>query len=231
MRNKMRRVALISLGVVACVLVALWGVYLASRHVPTFYSRAIATDQASLRQANDELGSRAAALASDVRRAGQWNALFTAEQINGWLAVDLPRLHPGALPDDVDRLRVAIEPGRVVVGFGLEHGGMSIVYSVEAELYVSESNVVAIRFVRARAGGLPMPLSQVLDSVTEAAQSMNLPLRWVQIDGAPVALVTVARNDDSGSAMTLGTLELLAGEIYVAGTTGRTDDAESHEAE
>lgn len=241
MRKKTRRIALISLGLTACVLLALWGVYRASKHVPTFYSQALATDAAVLEQANDEMGSRATALASDVRREGEWNAIFTAQQINGWLAVDLPRLHPGALPEDVSGLRVAVEAGRATVGFRIKSGGLAIVYSVEVEMTISEPNVVAIRFVRARAGGLPLPLSQVLDTVTDAARRLELPLRWAQADGDPVALVTVARDTGAGrDATTLDTLELLAGdadggEVYIAGTTGPTDarrrGSETQEAE
>ncbi len=92
-------------------------------------------------------------------------------------------------------------------------------------MYVSEPNVIACRLRRARAGRLPLPLGQVLDTVTEAARRMDLPLRWAQTDGDPVALVTVFPDREDKQLTTLRTLELLDGEIYVAGTTDQAEKA------
>ena len=208
-----------------CVAAVLLATVHAMRQVPTFYAEALALDATALEQASDEMGSRATALASDAREAGKWNAVFTDDQINGWLAVDLARLHAGDLPGGISDLRVAVSPGRIAIGFRVEREGSSIVYSVEADMYVSEPNVIACRLQRARAGRLPLPLGQVLDTVTEAVRRVDLPLRWAQTDGDPVALVTVFPDREDRQGTTLLTLELLDGEIYVAGTTGPAEKA------
>ena len=46
---------------------------------------------------------------------GRWQALFTAEQINGWMAVDLARNFPNTLPPGVVDPRVDIRPEGVTV--------------------------------------------------------------------------------------------------------------------
>jgi hypothetical protein len=47
---------------------------------------------------------------------------------------------------------------------------------------------------------------------------LELPLHWSQIDGDPVALVTIATaRDEEGRAVQLDTLELHDGELYLAG--------------
>ena len=42
-----------------------------------------------LERGSRELESRATALYSDAKQIGRWQALFTSEQINGWLATQL----------------------------------------------------------------------------------------------------------------------------------------------
>ncbi len=219
MRKKLRRVLVGSLGVTICVALVLLAIDRTMQQVPPFYAEALAVDATTLEQASDEMGSRATALVSDAREAGQWNAVFTADQINGWLAVDLIRLHAGDLPEGISDLRIAVHPDRITVGFRVERDGSSIVYSVEVDMYVSEPNVIACRLRRARAGRLPLPIGKVIDTVTKAARRVDLPLRWAQTGGDPVALVTLFPDREDKLGTTLRTLELLDGEIYVAGTT------------
>src|SRR5215467_5920384 len=73
---------------VAMLAAVLGGLYWACQQSPPFYNQALAQDPATAHSASDALVRQAAELASDVRRPGRWQAQFTAEQINGWLAYD-----------------------------------------------------------------------------------------------------------------------------------------------
>ncbi len=84
-------------------------VFWASQHRPEFYRHALAQDATSAKQGSDALLHEAAALASDLRRPGQWHALFTTEQINGWLACDVLQNHPKLFPTCIADPRIAIE--------------------------------------------------------------------------------------------------------------------------
>ncbi len=111
------RKRLATLTTVICVLltaviVGLSVLHGASRHVPEFYARAIQADRGAQRDASAVMLRKTAALVSDVGNEEQWKSLFTSDEINGWLAVDLVENHPHALPSTIADPRVQIEPNR-----------------------------------------------------------------------------------------------------------------------
>jgi hypothetical protein len=205
-------------GLAATSVLTLLGVYLAARHEPAFYHEALHIDRAVLEKGSDRMLQQTTALVSAVKKRGRWEALFTAEQINGWLAVDLVRNHPNALPPVLHDPRVAIDAKRITVACRFDHDGLSSVLSLTVEPYVPEPNVVALRIVRARAGLLPVPLGQVLDRLSEAARDMQIHLEWRRAGGDPVAMFSLPPAADD-RPVRIETLRLGKGEVYVGGTT------------
>ena len=147
-------------------------------------------------------------------------AVFTAQQINGWLAVEFVEDFSGTLPEGLHDPRVAIESDHVVLACRVTWGGISSVVTVSIEPYLPEPEVLALRIHHARAGMLPLPLRQVLDDLSAAARHSELNLRWRQANGDPVALISFAAPADAkGKHVRIESLQLADGEIYVAGTT------------
>ena len=209
----------------AAVVIVLAGTYTASQQAPEFYTEALALDTADQAEAAEEMGSRVTMLYNQVRRAGSWNALFTAEQINAWLAVDLEQNHPELLPANVKEPRVQIHDGSVTVAARISGETFSTIFTLTLEPSLYEPNVVAFRIQRARAGLLPIPLNDVLREVTNAVENLGLPLSWIQVDGDPVALVTLTpQRDREENVRWLDQLEVQQGEIYVAGRTTPSGD-------
>jgi hypothetical protein len=205
-------------GLAATVVLVLLGIYLAARHEPKFYDEAMHIDRAVLEKGSDRMLQQTTALANAVKKRGSWEALFTAEQINGWLAVDLARNYPNTLPPMLHDPRVAIDAKRITVACRFDRDGFTSVLNLTVEPYVPEPNVVALRIVSARAGLLPVPLGQVLDRISEAARDLRVHLEWRRAGGDPVALFTLPPAADDRS-MRIETLRLGEGEIYVGGTT------------
>ena len=87
----------------------------------------------------------------------------------------------------------------------------------------TETNTLAIRVSKLRAGVLPVPLKQFLDKITRAARNGDVPLAWRQIDGDPVALVTIpiTHEDYAHREIYVDAIELRDGEIFLAGHTER----------
>jgi hypothetical protein len=221
MRKPLRIVLWISVGGLVLLLVTLAMLYQATQTVPEAYEQALEIDPATLRQGSDELLRRASALASDVQREGQWEAWFTEEQINGWLAVDLPENHPDTLPGWVRDPRVAIDDGRVALFCAVERDDRRSVLTLHIEPYMAEPNVVALRLLGARAGVLPLPLGRVTEQVTQGARDAQLRVQWQQAGGDPVALVHVPELEtDDEKSLRVERVEVSQGQIYVAGTTG-----------
>ena len=98
---------------------------------------------------------RSATLSNDVRRGGRWQATFTVQQINGWLAVDFARIvqcdsAPIAQP------RIAIHQGEIILGILYDRPPIQTVLSLTADAYMQSPNVLALRIRRTRAGAVPV---------------------------------------------------------------------------
>jgi hypothetical protein len=220
MRRNVRIAAVCTLIVVSLVAMVLGSAYYAARQVRPFYRQALQIEPEALERGSRELESRATALYSDARQLGQWQALFTAEQINGWLATQLAANQQSALPTNIRDPRVAIEPERLTLGFRTFSGGVDTVVSVDAGVELTEEGAVAIQFFSVRAGALPLPVMQLADEIAAACQDLKLPVRWTQQDGRPVAIVELHTDaGDSKREFFIDSIELGKNELYVAGHT------------
>jgi len=213
---------LVCLGVLLGLAVGGFAIYRASQHVPEFYQEALKTDARVQQDASEEMVRQATALASEVDKEGQWEAVFTAEQINGWLAVDMVRNHADLLPEVLSDPRVAIEPEQLRIACRLDQGSWTSVVSLAVDAYLAEPNVVALRIREARAGALPLPLEGILKRISEEASQMNVQIRWRQADGDPVVEVSIPPpRDADDKAIRIETLRLGEGSVYVSGSTER----------
>ena len=194
----------------------------ASQHVPEFYVQALAKPAAEPAKAAYKFEQQVLELKNDVRREGEWQATFSAEEINGWLANDLPVKFPNALPSAVSDPRVAISPQMIQVACKYSDGRISSVISLGAlPKLTSEANVLAIRIRQVRAGALPIPVANFFEQISEHSAKSGVPLRWGEEDGDPVAYVTLPMNHPElkDKLLRVETIELQDGALVVAGTT------------
>jgi len=201
---------------VAALVVAGW---MAVGHTPEFYRRALVADPAAQAIASTEMFNRAQRLQRKVREPGQWQAQFTAEQINGYLAVDLVKQFPELDTPEIRDPRVELRPGEATLAFRYAGRPATSVVSLDVDVYLAKPNVVAIRIRGARAGALPLPLGELLEAVSRAAAAADVPLRWRQSDGDPVALVTF-ESPSGRPSLSIEKLEIRDGVLYIAGRTG-----------
>ena len=220
MRKWLLRLSLIAVVILLAVGAGVLGVYRASQHVPEFYEHALTGDPKAAEDASDEMIEQAAALASDIRKGGQWEAVFTAEQINGWLAVDLERNYPDLLPSSLSDPRVAIEPDQMWIACRLTRRNLKSVVSMAADVYLAEPNVIALRIRRARAGIVPLPLDTVLDKISQKASDLDLDIQWRQAEGDPVVEISIPPpRDEDDKAVRIEALRLGKGKLYLSGST------------
>lgn len=225
-RKRWRNILVAALVVCGLVGIALLGLQSALHRVPAFYAVAVAMPAADQEAAGESLERNVLALHNGARDAGEWSAVFTDQQINGWLAADLPEKFPQVLPPEVRDPRVALLPGQLQVACRYTDGQVTTVVSLILEVRLAdEPNTLAVRVCGARAGLVPLPLKQLLDRVTESVQSGEVLVRWVQSDGDPVALVTLDASgpQDSAPHLVLEQIEIRAGEIHLTGRTGLPD--------
>jgi hypothetical protein len=79
-------------------------------------------------------------------------------------------------------------------------------------------DVPAVRLRAAWFGGLPLPMSRVVEEISASAAKLEIPIRWTETDGDPVLLasVTDALSTDEERRQ-LERLELRDGELLLAG--------------
>jgi hypothetical protein len=223
------RIALWS-GLICLLLLAAaaWVVYRGTQHVPDFY-RQILTSTASPAQqfqVADELERDVLELHNAATKPGRWDAEFTDEQINAWLAALLPRNHPQALPAEIRDPRVKIAAQSAQLAWRLESERFKTVISVQADVYLTDQpNQVAIRLHAVRAGWVPVPLTQILDRVSDAARRAGVDLSWSQREGDPVALLRVPSRHPQfeDRELYLDALELSDGKVSLSGHTERSE--------
>ena len=193
--------------------------YLASQHVPAAYRRALDADPDEQVRASNETVRKALAI-SGASKHDKWHVRFSADEINGWLAVDMPKKHPELLPPEFSDPRVTITPQQMTLFCRYHGGSVNRVLSLTADAYVAEPNVVALRIRRARAGALPLPLGEILDQISQEARRQRFRLQWKKKQGDPVALIPIElQTFDKEHVLRIEAVELRQDELYVSGTT------------
>jgi hypothetical protein len=198
--------------------------YQAAQREPEFYQHALSVEVENHEEAGDQLEQSVLDLHNDVRQAGTWEAVFTDEQVNGWFASDMPDKFPKVLPPGTQEPRVVIDPEGIRVACRFDNGKLKTVVSFALDVdLTTETNTLAIRISKLRAGALPVPLKQILDKITAAGRRGNVPLRWTQVEGDPVALVTVpvTHEDYAHREIYLDSIALQDGALHLAGHTER----------
>jgi hypothetical protein len=225
MRKILRIGAISFAALLVLALLSLIGGWWGAKQVPEFYQQALEVEPQRHAELGDKLEENLLELRNEASQEGQWQAVFTDEQINGWLASDLPEKFPRALPPEVKEPRVAIEPEVARVGARFKSPQLETVISLAVEVHMTdEPNVLAVRIRQARAGLLPVPLADWLEQVRLAAGESGIPLRWVEQDGDPVALVTIPMEQAGRDhRLLLEQIELRDGELVVGGRTERFD--------
>src|SRR5262249_12614567 len=152
-----------------------------------------------------------------LHHRGGWSARFTQEEINGWLATDLPAKFSTALPAGFSRPRVAIGPHEAQFAASYQQRGWETVFSLAGDVHLTtEPNEIAIRIKRVRAGALPMPLSKLLEDLSGLAARAEIPLRWTEVEGDPVALLRMPLEVNERQ-LSIDAVELTDGAFVIAG--------------
>ncbi|MBX7073232.1 MAG: hypothetical protein K1X71_08795 [Pirellulales bacterium] len=213
---KLRWIVVAALAAVTGIAIMSYGAY---RFEPAFYADALAAQSTDQSVANNELLEHASALTADAQHDRSWKALFSARQINGWLAIDVPKNHPDLLPIGITAPRVAIDRGRLSLAFRYGHGRLSAVCSVDLAVSMAAPDLLAIRVDNFRAGLIPIPMGRILDAISQQARRAGVAIEWKQSDGNPVALVRMSPFENRDQRFFVRSIEMHDGEMYVTGQT------------
>ncbi len=160
---------------------------------PSFYHRQLEVQPEALAVRGAEFEAkleefRQLAESGDER----WSIRVTDQQINGWLAVELPRRYPRSLPHRLHDPRIAIEAGQCLVACQFVDGGTRIVLTMAFQLVPTpQANEVRFLITAAKIGSVPGLEHEAVGQIAHAAYRSRIRLRWIRRDIRPEAIVRV----------------------------------------
>ena len=227
MRKVLKALGICILLVVSGCGMALWWAAQATQEVPEFYRVAVQNSVANVKENTEELKSKVEELSTNVARIGQWQATFTADQINAWFISDLATRFPNVLPKGTQDPRVLLEPGKVMVAARYQGKRFDSIISFDLDIRLTEEpNTLEIKVNRLRAGSLPIPISRFSSKITKATSNGKLNIRWVEQKGAPVAFVEIPSEHERyrQQPVIIEEFEVRSGELFLSGRTGIKPD-------
>jgi len=186
---------------------------------PVFYRDRIAeavtpgTEQAARR-----LVTKLAALQAAADQSGTWETAISEDEINGWLAFDLPRNHPLLLPANLVAPRVALAAERVQAAARRRCGPVSGIVSLDVELRLRPPGVVECAVADARLGMIPLPRGPWLHWLAARLAPLGLPTEFRRRAGGSVLAIVIPAAGPR--PVVVDALVVNTGELLLAGRTG-----------
>lgn len=207
----------IVLGVVVFLLVAVpTALWVSLTHQPDFYRRTAVIPPERRHAEAQKFVAQSLQLRNDIVNEPRWEAVFTDEQVNSWLAEELVEHFSDQIPAGVHEPRVQFELDRVHFGFQLDQGPVRSVVWIAARVRIPGEHELALTVEKIRAGVVPVPANQLLERITEVARSHGLDVRWEEDDGCPVAIIKYTP-DPRRRDVIVDRLQILEGQIRLAG--------------
>ncbi len=209
------------LGILVSVPTAIW---FSLTYEPSYYRAMVSLPRAQREVRAKHFVAQSLQLRNDICNEPTWEAVFSDQEVNAWLAEDLVTHFADQLPPEVHDPRVLFEMDRVVLAFQLNKGGVQSVITVVARPRVPEGNTVELTIEKIRAGILPVPADNVLDRIIDHARYHGVDVQWQRRDGYPVVVMRYTPNL-SREDVQLEELEIRSGQIRLAGRSDRTKGA------
>lgn len=204
------------------LVVALPGLaWISLTHQPGFYRSMVRLPRAQREARARRFIASSLQLSNDIRNEPTWEAIFTDDEVNAWLAEDLVIYFADQLPPEIREPRFVFEVDRVTLAFQLDQGPISSVIWVVARPHVPEDNVLELTIEKIRAGIFPIPADRILDRVIEHARGHGLDARWRRgAEGYPIATIRY-KPDSARDDIKLEQVQIQGGQIRLAGRSDR----------
>ena len=226
MRTSTLRKRVIIVGLVASLFLAAPGLFwLSVTHEPTFYRDLVANVPRAQREAKAKhFVASSLQLRNDISNERDWQAVFTDQEVNAWLAEDLITHFADQIPPEVHEPRVAFGSDRISLAFQMDRGPIRTVIWVVARASIPEDNVLSLTFEKIRAGVIPISAEGLIGPITERARDHGLDIRWSRDGGLPVATIRYVP-DHGRSDIVLERLSVRQGQIRLSGRSDRLEGA------
>ncbi len=213
------------LGSLALLAIVVPGVlWMGLTYRPAFYRQLTDIPTERRHEKAEHFVAQSLRLRNDIVNEPRWEAVFTDEEVNAWLAEDLVAHFADQIPPGVRDPRVMFENDRLTLAFQLQEGPVNSVVWVVLGVRVPRPNELALSIEKIRAGALPVPAEKILDRITEFARSRGVNVTWSREEGRPVATVRYSPSTHRRDIV-LEVIEISKGCIRLWGTSNRDHGA------
>lgn len=224
MSRRSRRIAIVAFATLLVVLLVPVALWWSITYQPRFYRSVVDVPREQRQERAKRFVAQSLQLRNDIVNEPRWEAVFTDQEVNAWLAEDLVTHFADQLPPEVHEPRVIFDDDRVTLAFQLDQGPIRSVISVVARVDVPEQNVLELTLERIWAGAMPFPADPIIERITERAVRHGLDIRWEHLGEQPVALIRyspdLTRND-----VVLEHVVIRSGQIRLAGRSNKVNGA------
>jgi hypothetical protein len=209
------------LGILAAIPTGIW---FSLTYQPSYYRNMVLLTREQRAGQAKKFVAQSLQLRNDICNEPTWEAVFSDQEVNAWLAEDLVTHFLDQLPPEINEPRLLFELDRVTLAFQLRQRGVESVITVVARPRVPEGNTVELTLEKIRAGILPVPPDNVLDRIIDYARLHGVDVEWTRKDGYPVVVMRYTPNLEREDVR-LEELQIRAGEIRLAGRSDRAKGA------
>jgi hypothetical protein len=188
MHKMTKRVILVGVGLGVLASIPL-GVWFSLTYEPYYYRAMVGLSREQRAGRAKKFVAQSLQLRNDICNEPNWEAVFTDQEVNAWLAEDLVTHFADRLPPEVHEPRMLFEPDRIILAFQLQQGGVQSIITVVARPRVPGGNTIELTLEKIRAGILPVPADNILDRIIEYARRHGIDAEWARKDGYPVVLM------------------------------------------
>jgi hypothetical protein len=211
----------VGLGVLAAIPAGAW---FSLTYEPYYYRAMVGLSREQRAGRAKKFVAQSIQLRNDICNEPNWEAVFTDQEVNAWLAEDLVTYFADRLPPEVKEPRLLFEVDRIILAFQLRQGGVQSVITVVARPRVPGGNTIELTLEKIRAGILPVPADNILDRIIEYARSHGVDAEWARKDGFPVVVMRYTPHIEREDVQ-LEELQISDHQIRLAGRSDRAKGA------
>ena len=191
---------------------------------PEFYQVALRQTPEFARAKGAELETTVMEIYNAVLEQGPWRGEVSQDQINGWLAIELPQKFPEMLPEDVVAdPRVSIVKGEISLAGRAQYQGVKGIVVAKLDVFkTDQKNQFAVRFRGIHAGVIPIPIRSFADDISKGLNRHGYQTMWTELEGDPLLTVIVPEEELLIHALyrvNIETVDIEEAKIIVSGTT------------
>jgi hypothetical protein len=215
-----RLIAYILTGIFLILLLILYSLYLSAQRLPDFYKKSLAVDPEIQELRNKEMLHKIGGLNNAVQKTGEsWQAVFTADDLNAYFAVELAKEGVNLFPKEIVEPRLTFSDRQVDLACRILRGAFSGTLHLSLGLTLPEPNRLVIRIKNARLGKLPISKEIPVKILVQAFEEKSYQVQQGIEAGDPTITVVFEIKYDKKRFVLLDGITFQDGSVHLSGTT------------